>query len=293
MAAPPVRNRNLPAWLTTSLFLIAGACIILLEHKRPLRKHREPKLRRAARNAAVAAVAAIAVRWADAPVTGLLMNRAERRGWGLFRRRRLPLWLEVVAASLALDYSIYLWHVLLHRVPLLWRFHVVHHSDLDLDVSTAIRFHFGELLFSIPLRALQIAALGPSRFTFSLWQTCFGLCVFFHHSEIELPASLERRLAPFLVTPRMHGIHHSIVQRETDSNWSSGLSIWDRLHGTLRLNVPQQAVTIGVPAYREPEQVAAAALIAMPFQHQPPAWEFPDGGSPQRESGPDRAVLLP
>jgi sterol desaturase/sphingolipid hydroxylase (fatty acid hydroxylase superfamily) len=188
----------------------------------------------------------------------------------------------VTAAVLLLDYSLYAWHVLTHRVPFLWRFHAVHHVDLDLDASTAIRFHFGELALSTPWRAAQVLVSGAGPRALSVWQTGLLVCILFHHSNARLPIALERRISRILVTPRMHGIHHSIVQDEADSNWSSGLSIWDRLHGTLRLNVPQAAVTIGVAAYRDPEDVTLPKVIALPFEEQRDDWKLPDGSDPRR-----------
>ena len=161
-----------------------------------------------------------------------------------------PQWLEVTAALVLMDYAFYVWHVLMHRVPFLWRMHLVHHVDLDLDASTALRFHFTEMLASIPWRAGQVVLIGLTPFSFSVWQCLFVLCILFHYSNIELPIRLERWLNKIIVTPRMHGIHHSIVERETNANWSSGLTVWDWLHETLRLNVPQVQITIGVPAFR-------------------------------------------
>jgi sterol desaturase/sphingolipid hydroxylase (fatty acid hydroxylase superfamily) len=116
----------------------------------------------------------------------------------------------------------------------------------------------------------------------------------FHHSNLELPVEVKRWLCRLIVTPRMHGIHHSVVEEETNSNWSSGLTLWDRLHGTLRLNVPQQAVTIGVPAYRDPDEVTLPKILAMPFKDQRPTWQLLGDGQPTRPAlpaPPDR--LLP
>jgi len=155
--------------------------------------------------------------------------------------------------------------------------HLPHHADLDLDASTALRFHFGELLASLPLRALQVTLIGAGPLAFSVWQTLFGLSILFHHSTLELPLALERRLLWLVVTPRMHGIHHSIVRREAESNLSSGLTLWDRLHGTLRVNVPQAEVTIGVPAYRQPTDVTLPKVLAMPFVKLPQVWRLPEG----------------
>jgi sterol desaturase/sphingolipid hydroxylase (fatty acid hydroxylase superfamily) len=244
----------------------AGAFLLLawLERRRPLRRNVEPKLRREARNVAVAALGAPVVLLAETPVVMPLAALAEKRRWGLLQRSGLPYWLELPAALLLMDYTFYLWHILLHRVPFLWRFHLVHHTDLDLDASTALRFHAGELLVSIPWRAAQVLAIGMTPRTFAAWQAAFLLCILFHHSEVRLPLAWERRMVRVFVTPRMHGIHHSVVERETNSNWSSGLTVWDWLHGTLRLDVPDD-VTIGVPEYRDPDSVTLGRIMRMPL----------------------------
>ena len=256
---------KVPSWLRGALVLGAFGALVWLERRRPLREEREPKLRRSARNLAVALAGAAALRLTEAPLAERLTALVERRRWGLLKRARLPAWVEVAAAVVLLDYTLYLWHVLTHRAPWLWRFHVVHHIDLDLDATTALRFHFAELVVSVPWRAAQILALGVSPLALSVWQTLLMLSILFHHSNVRLPAGLERGLNLFVVTPRMHGIHHSTVKEETDSNWSSGLTLWDRLHGTLRLDVPQVGIDIGVPAYREPREVGLTSMLALPF----------------------------
>ncbi len=263
-----MKQRQVPAWLSAPLVL--GACGLLwwLERRRPLRARVEPALRHDARNLAIAATAAAALQLVERPVAQPLAALVERRGWGLLKRVRLPQWLEVTLAVVLLDYTLYVWHVLTHRVPVLWRFHVAHHVDLDLDASTALRFHFGELVISTAWRAGQIVLIGVSPLALSIWQTCLLLSVLFHHSNVRLPLEVERKLNRFIVTPRMHGIHHSIIAEETNSNWSSGLTLWDRLHGTLRLNVPQSEITIGVPAHRAPHEVELGAVLKMPFVKQ-------------------------
>jgi sterol desaturase/sphingolipid hydroxylase (fatty acid hydroxylase superfamily) len=147
----------------------------------------------------------------------------------------------------------------------LWRYHVVHHIDLDLDTSTALRFHFGELTLATPWRVAQIVVIGTSPLALSIWQTALLMSILFHHSNVRLPLAFERRLNRVLVTPRMHGIHHSAVHEQTDSNWSSGLTVWDWLHGTLRLNVPQEEITIGVAEFQDPEDVTLPKIVALPF----------------------------
>jgi len=271
--------------MTVRFVWVFGAFALLfsLERRRPLRRTVEPTLDRAERNLVMAGLAAAALQMTERPVTQRLTALVERRRWGLLRAIVLPRQIEAVIALLLLDYTLYLWHVLTHRVPQLWRLHIVHHVDLDLDASTALRFHAAELLVAVLWRAGQILCFGITRSTLSLWQTLTLLSVLFHHSNVRLPIEFERNLVRFIVTPRMHSIHHSTVHAETDSNWSSGLTIWDRLHGTLRLDVPQDAITIGVPAYREPNELGLINLLSMPFVRQRPAWCGWNGHVPVRE----------
>ena len=201
----------------------------------------------------------------QSPVTDRLTTIVARRRWGLLKQFALPPWVEIPLAVAALDYTLYLWHVWTHLGPF-WRFHRVHHADLDMDASTALRFHFGEMIASIPYRAAQIALIGVGPRAFAVWQAFLMTCVAFHHSNLRLPARFERALGLILVTPRNHGIHHSIVPAQTNANWSSGLTVWDRLHGTLRSDDPQAEITIGVPDEREPKALRLGDLLAMPFK---------------------------
>jgi sterol desaturase/sphingolipid hydroxylase (fatty acid hydroxylase superfamily) len=288
-----MEGRKVPAWVSAALAVGAFGLLAWLERRRPLRRAVEPRLRRGARNLAVAAVGALALRVAEQPVVGPLSALVERRHWGLLKLWTLPVWLETTLAVLLLDYTLYAWHVLTHKRPWLWRFHVVHHVDLDLDASTALRFHFAELVVSVPWRAAQVVLIGVSPLSLSAWQTLLFLSVLFHHSNVGLPGGVERRLSSLVVTPRMHGIHHSFVKEETNSNWSSGLTLWDRLHGTLRLDVPQDAIIIGVPAYRDPAEVTLPKLLRMPFGEERPTWELPGGATPERVAAPAAKNHLP
>ena len=238
----------------------------------------------------------VAVILTSARVTTPLTKWVHRRNCGLVKWLRLPCWLEVPLALVLLDYSLYLWHVAFHKVPFLWRFHQVHHVDLDMDASTAIRFHFGEMAISTGLQAFQILTIGVSPLTFSIWNIWLTSEVIFHHSNVELPFALERWLCKVIVTPRMHGIHHSLVPEELNSNWSSGLTLWDRLHGTLRLGVPQNHLTLGVAAYPDASEVTYPKLLEMPFDEQRyPPWVRPDGTVPQRDESwiPTPTALVP
>jgi sterol desaturase/sphingolipid hydroxylase (fatty acid hydroxylase superfamily) len=274
---------------------VGGTFLILtaLERRRPLRRDRESKLTRVSRNLVLAGLAAATVNLLERPVVQPLAALVERRRLGLLYSRRLPRALHVALAIVLLDYTLYVWHVLVHRVPWLWRFHLVHHVDLDLDASTALRFHFGELAVSIPWRAAQIVAIGAAPDALALWQNALLVSILFHHSNVKLPLYIERPLSRVFVTPRMHAIHHSIVPDETNSNWSSGLTVWDWLHGTLRLDVPQRNITIGVPAYRDPQDVTLTTSLRLPFVRQR-AWRLlPGNGEPTSSSrnGPPEELL--
>jgi len=270
-------------WRVLAPVVVGGTFLMLtaLERRRPLRRVREAKWRHVSRNIVFAGAAAATVNLLERPVVQPLANVVERRRFGLLYLCRLPKALHVVLAFVLLDYTLYVWHVLAHRVPWLWRFHLVHHVDRDLDASTALRFHAGELALSVPWRAIQIAAIGVSPDALRIWQNIVLLSILFHHSNVELPVDVERLVARLFVTPRIHGIHHSIVPAEMNSNWSSGLTVWDYLHGTLRLDVPQQAITIGVPAYPTAGDVTLANSFALPFGAQRPWRVFPIDGEPE------------
>jgi sterol desaturase/sphingolipid hydroxylase (fatty acid hydroxylase superfamily) len=271
-------TQQLPASVTAPLLLVAGALILWSEFRRPLRSRtNEPKLKRNVRNLAVAAIAGVAVQFAELPLALPLAAMVEERNWGALKLFNLPLWLELPLAVLALDYTLYWWHVFTHRSRLLWRFHLPHHADLDMDASTALRFHFGEIAFSVLWRVAQVVIIGVSPLSFSVWQTGLVIAILFHHSNVRLSPETERRLSRFIVTPGMHAIHHSAVEDETNSNWSSGLSIWDRLHGTYRLDVPQDQITIGIPAYHDLKDVTLPKVLAMPFTKRREDWRTRDG----------------
>lgn len=289
-----LESKKLPFWLSATLVLGTLVALVGLERRRPLRREVEPKLPRGARNLVVAGLGAAALQITEGPLAKRLTSLVERRKLGILKLLPLPTWLETLLAIVLLDYSLYIWHVLTHKVPFLWRFHLPHHVDLDLDASTALRFHFAELVLSVPWRTGQILMIGVSPLAFSVWQTLLLVSILFHHSNVRLPIEAERWLSNLIVTPRLHGIHHSIFREEANSNWSSGLAIWDRLHHTLRLNVPQDRIVIGVPAYREPEELELPGIIAMPFAKQRPTWQLPGKGEPVRTilpAGKDR--LLP
>jgi len=257
------------------LTLLTGAsalAIVLSERRYPLRRPTQAEPRRTARNVTLGALALVTVQALENPVVQPLASCVERRRMGLAQRLPAPAWARDALAFLLLDYTIYAWHILTHRVPALWRFHLVHHLDMDLDSTTALRFHAADMAISVPYRAAQVALLGASPRALRLWRAFFFVSVLFHHSSLRLPFRLERILSRVLTTPRMHGIHHSSVRSQAETNWSSGLSLWDHLHGTFQLDVPQDSLRIGVPAYRDPAELAVVPSLLMPFLPERPAW---------------------
>lgn len=271
----------------------AAAAILAIERVRPLRPRRDREPARTVRNLALGAISMAVVRNLQQPVVEPLAHAVSRNRWGLAQRLPAHAWARDAIAFLLLDYTIYLWHVMTHRIGFLWRFHLVHHIDLDLDASTALRFHAAEMAMSVPYRAAQVALLGVSPRALGIWQNFFFAAILFHHSNLRLPLRLERALARAVMTPRLHGIHHSLVHEETDSNWSSGLSVWDWLHGTLRADVPQGAVEVGVPGYHSREHVKIEPSLRLPFVKQRPSWRTPDGRRVVRDPSLLRHRLLP
>lgn len=259
------------------LFAIAAigsaGLLYMLEKRFPRRRETASKPVRNIRNLALSSGAVAAMALVEEPVAMSAATIVERKKLGLLKFLNLPRPLETAIAVLLLDYTTYIWHILTHKVPLLWRFHRVHHADRDMDASTALRFHFGENLISVIFRAGQIFVIGVSPEALRIWQMTFFASVVFHHSNLSLPGDLDERLSRLFVTPRLHGVHHSEIRAEADSNFSSGLSIWDRLHGTFRDEDPARELTIGVPAY--PDDLSLATLAALPLHETERDWESP------------------
>ena len=262
-------------------FAAVFVILLFIQWKFPLRRQHFSNVRRFLRNALFSAPGFLLARVSLVPLPLLTAAWATRHHFGLLHWIELPSWLAVALGVLVMDYAYYWWHVGLHLVPLLWRFHTVHHSDLDMDVSTALRFHLGEVVFSVPFRMGIVAAFGINVWALVVFELVFETVTFFEHSNWRLPIGLERFLNHLLVTPRMHGIHHSIVQRETNSNWGTIFCWWDLLHKTLRRDIPQEAITIGVAAYRDENELTCGQLFLLPFRAQRP-WQLPDGHVPER-----------
>jgi sterol desaturase/sphingolipid hydroxylase (fatty acid hydroxylase superfamily) len=193
---------------------------------------------------------------------------AANQGWGLLNYYTLPLTLSIILSVIAMDFIIYLQHVLVHAVPLLWRFHRVHHADLDYDVTTGARFHTIEIILSMLIKFATIVVLGPPVVAVIMFEVILNAMAMFNHGNVGLPKGLDKLLRWFIVTPDMHRVHHSIEDDETNSNFGFNLSWWDRLFGTYR-DQPRgghQGMTIGIRKFREPKQASwITGMLAMPF----------------------------
>ena len=250
-----------------------------------MRKSTRSLLARLLVNIAISALTFLAAAGLVQPAARWTLRWSAARPFGLVHLATVPAPLEFVLSFLLMDLGFYYWHLANHRVPLLWRFHNVHHIDPDLDVSTAFRFHFGEIALSTGFSVAQVSLIGTPAWAFAIYQAAFQIEVLFHHSNLRLPIRIERLLNKVIVTPRMHGIHHSQVWRENNSNYGTIFSWWDRLHRTLGLHIPQSQIVIGIPGYTLPGDNGVRNALLMPFQKQRDYWRKPDGSVVEREQG--------
>jgi len=241
-------------------FAIGIAALLYAERRWPSRPMRRTEQRRTARNLALGASAMAVVTLVEKPIVERLTTIVEQRRLGI--AQQLPAPLRGLAAFLLLDWAMYGWHVATHRVSFLWRLHRVHHVDQDMDASTALRFHFADMLVSLPFRIAQVTVSGAGPKAHEAWQTFFFASVLFHHSRLRLPHEIDRLFSLVLTTPGMHDVHHRACPDSLDSNWSSGIAIWDHLHGTFRRSHPH--APIGVPGWDQPQTIGQ--LLASPLR---------------------------
>jgi sterol desaturase/sphingolipid hydroxylase (fatty acid hydroxylase superfamily) len=264
-------------WTAAGATALAFLFFLTWESLAPLRRQRESRGRRVARNLTAGGISLAVVTLLQTPFLLPAANWAARRRFGLLNLAGIPQPVATAAAVVLLDYTLWVWHRVNHVVPFFWRFHIVHHVDRDMDASTAFRFHFGEQGLSVGYRLLQVVVLGVDPVSLWIWQGLLAVSIVFHHSNTRLPIRVERLLVKLVVTPRMHGIHHSNYRNETNGNWASLFSAWDYLHRTVLLGVPQDSLEIGVPAYARPEDVTLGKLLAMPFKKQRDDWRAESG----------------
>jgi len=273
------------AQLLSAVLAAFFVTLVFVQWRWPLRRQHFASARRFLRNACFSAPSLALTRVSLIPIPLFAALWARDHSFGILHWLPLPPWCAIAAGVFIMDYAYWWWHVGLHLVPLLWRFHNVHHTDLDMDVSTALRFHMGEIVFSLPFRVGVVLLIGIDFRSLLIFEALFEAANLFEHSNWRLPIGLERILNLLIVTPRMHGVHHSIVQRETNSNWGTVFCWWDKLHRTLRRDIPQDAIMVGVAAYREERELTFPRLFILPFQKQR-EWRLPTGEVPDRAEKP-------
>jgi sterol desaturase/sphingolipid hydroxylase (fatty acid hydroxylase superfamily) len=220
-------------------------------------------------NLGIFAIDIIAVRLlVPTAAVGMALVAAEK-GWGLFALIGLPAPAAIVAGVVALDLVIYIQHVVFHHVPVLWRLHRMHHADVDIDVTTGVRFHPLEILLSLGIKIAAVGLLGVPALGVVIFEVLLNATSMFNHTNVALPPRLDRLARWIIVTPQMHEVHHSIVRAETDSNFGFNLPWWDRLFGTYRANAAagEQNLVIGLPQFREEPERRVVYLLTQPFRN--------------------------
>jgi len=205
-----------------------------------------------------------------AAAVGMALTAAERE-LGLFNNIDLPAWLVIITTVIILDMVIYFQHVMFHAIPLLWRLHMVHHTDLDIDVTTGNRFHPGEIIISMLIKMTAVVLIGPPVVAVVIFEVVLNATAMFNHSNVRLPTSLDRLLRMIVVTPDMHRVHHSVIKHETNSNYGFNLPWWDRAFGTYR-DQPEAGhlnMVIGLVQYRDEKQLTLGKLLMLPVTGKP------------------------
>lgn len=258
-------------WLWVSKPLAATLLLALLwvaESVAPMYLGRQNRLAHGGRNLAMGLLNTLLIAIPFASLLLLVTEWAQHQAFGLAHWMIGPMWFQWFVVLFLFDAWMYLWHRLNHRVPLLWRFHAVHHSDRDMDATSALRFHTGEIAMSFVARLAILPLLGMTIPQLLIYETILLPVILFHHSNIRLPANVDRLIRWLIVTPNMHWVHHSREQPETDSNYASVLSIWDRCFGSFRLCDQPEMIDLGLHdqdggrSWRTLRE-----MIAAPFNH--------------------------
>ena len=250
-----------------SAFFGVLLCMALLEQLIPRRKLIAPKPARWFANLVIVAINTVAVRLLI-PITAIAAaTLAETHGWGLLNLIELHALPALIVSIVLLDLAIYAQHVLFHAVPILWRLHMVHHADHDIDVTTGLRFHPIEIILSMLLKIVVVMTIGAPAAAVLLFEIILNGMAMFNHANIRLPSKLDRLLRLLLVTPDMHRVHHSETRYETNSNYGFNLSVWDRIFGTYRAQpeLGHTAMHIGLTQFREANTHTLRWMLSAPF----------------------------
>lgn len=251
-----------------AIFASVLAAMAIWEVAAPRRRLEIPRVVRWSNNLALVVVDTLVLRLVFPMLAVGLAVLAAERGWGLFNLVDVPVWLAFAVSLLVLDLSIYGQHVLFHAVPALWRVHRMHHADLDIDVTTALRFHPIEIALSMGIKLALVALLGVPAVAVLVFEVVLNGMAMFNHANVRLPAGLDRILRLVVVTPDMHRVHHSIERRETDSNYGFNLSVWDRLFRTYTAQprAGHEGMTIGIGLFRTRRDLWLDRLLVQPFR---------------------------
>lgn len=259
---------QLEPFLRLAAFATVFAGLAITESLLPRRTQIIGRQRRWPSNLGLAVVDTVLVRIVfPTAVVGLAVIAADR-GWGLLNQVALPGWIAGIAAFVLLDLVIYGQHRLFHAVPLLWTLHRVHHADLELDVTSGIRFHPGEILLSMLIKFAAVLAIGAPALAVLVFEVVLNASSMFNHANLKLPAGIDAALRRLIVTPDMHRVHHSIIRRETDSNFGFNLSAWDRWLGTYRAqpDAGHEGMTLGLAEFRDPAELRLDRLLTQPLR---------------------------
>ena len=250
-----------------SLFLTIFIGIVLWERSRPRRTTDQHKMQRWRINLSLTVLNTIIIRMIFPMAAVGMAFFAEQNDLGLFNIIDIPFPLAILLSVIFMDLFIYFQHVLFHAVPALWRLHMVHHTDLDYDLTTGIRFHPIEIIISMGLKSLVILALGPPAVAVLIFEILLNSCAMFNHGNIKLPTKLDAVLRTLIVTPDMHRVHHSTIKTETNSNYGFNLSIWDKFFGTYKATSKnnQSNMDIGLENYRNQSELSFFRLLKLPF----------------------------
>lgn len=269
-----------PETVRLVVFLALLAVFYAVETLWPVRPWQSPRPRRLLLHLGLALANTVLLRLTVATPLALLTVYVNRQGWGLAPLLGLSGLSEILATVVVLDLADYWWHRANHRIPLLWRFHQAHHIDTHVDVTTALRFHPGELLLSGLVKASWILAWGPSLWGFAIFELMISAASQYHHSNTDLPDGVEPALRLVQVTPRMHASHHSAYSGSLDANFSTIFSIWDRLFGTYITPTPEHLAVMGLPYGRE-RDLDPQYLLTLPLQSEPAADDTPRSERPR------------
>lgn len=266
-----------------SIFLIMA----LLETAMPRKKRVLGRGGRWFTNMSLVLVDTLAIRLIMPILAVGMADYAAGRGWGLLALVDLPVWVEIIIAFLLLDMLIYAQHIGFHKIPILWRIHKVHHADRDLDVTSGARFHPLEAVISMTYKLICIALIGPAAFAVFLFEVVLNAASMFNHANVRLPLGLDRLMRLFIVTPDMHRVHHSVLERETNSNYSFFLTIWDRLFRTYTAQPEKghDGMIIGLAEYQNDRPANLIWSLFVPFARKPSA-ETKTGSNSTKERRP-------